>query len=62
VIAKAKLGTEDEETGGKRSIARANEPGEEIVRLYVDRESLRLKYYLDCAIEDGEREVEDGNS
>jgi hypothetical protein len=36
VVTKAKLGIEDKETGGKRSIASVNEPGEENVRLFVD--------------------------
>jgi hypothetical protein len=61
VVTKAKLGAEDEETRGERSIARVNEPREEIIRLYIDRERLRLEYHLDNAIEDGEGEVDDDN-
>jgi hypothetical protein len=62
MVTKAKLGTEDEETGGNRGIARANEPGEEKVRLFVDNVTLRLKYHLDCTIKDRECEENDSNS
>lgn len=62
VVTKAKLGIEDKETGGKSCIALVNEPGEEDVRLFVDGVSLCLKYHLDCATEDRESEVDDGNS
>jgi hypothetical protein len=62
VVTIAKLGTEDKETGGKRSIALMNEPGEENVRLFVDRVRLRLKYHLDGTTEDRESKVDDGNS
>lgn len=62
VITKAKLGTEDEETGGKRGIASVNEPGEENVRLFVDCVRLRLEHHLDGTTEDRESKVDDGNS
>ena len=57
-----KLGIEDEETERKRRIACANEPGEEMVRLYIDRESLRLKHHLEYTIKDREGKVDGRNS
>lgn len=57
-----KLRIEDEEAGWVREIAFPNEAGKGMVRFYVDRERLGLKDHLESTIEDGEGEVDDGDS
>lgn len=61
-VTKVKLRIEDEEAGWVREIACPNDAGEEMVRVYVDRERLGLKNYLEHTIEDREGQVDDGNS
>jgi hypothetical protein len=64
VVTKVKLHMriEDEETGWEREIACVNEAGEEMVRLCVNGERLRLKYRLEYTIEDREGEVDGSDS
>lgn len=61
VVTKAKLGTKDEKAG-KGSIAGVNKSREGICGSCIDRERLSLKYHPNCAIEESEGDIDQGDS
>ena len=61
MVAKAELRSKDKEAK-QSSVASVDKSREEVRSLFVDRKRLNLKEDLNCAVKDGEDEIDGCNS